>query len=113
MIGIDLTDRELPEPVPPMTEPSATFHRGREVLSRMVGDDVIVAIPGRDDFDFLTGPAAAIWDMLDRPCSTADIVDRLASIYAAEPDVIAAGLADLIGELVSHGAVEATDAGPA
>ena len=51
--------------------------------------------------------------MLDVPCSTADIVDRLGSVYEAEPDVIAADLADLIAQLLSHGAVEATDVGPA
>jgi hypothetical protein len=81
------------------------------VPSRTVADRVILARPGRDDYDALTGPAVAIWNLLQEPRTLIDLVDTLAWAYQAPRAEIERDVRALIDDLLERGVVEgSTDA---
>ena len=82
------------------------FHRAVGVPSRTVADRVIIARPGRDDYDALTGPAVAIWNLLQEPRSLTELVDTLAWAYQAPPSEIERDIRALLDDLLERGAVE-------
>jgi hypothetical protein len=65
------------------TEGSVVMRRAAAPWRR-VGDDVLIAPRGRDDFDLLTGVAARAWLLLERDVSAqeldADFRDGLADL---------------------------------
>jgi hypothetical protein len=73
---------------------------------RQVGDEIIVAVPGRDEFDVLTGSAIAVWSLLDVPRTVAELVRVLARRYRAAPGVVERDVRALLDRLGSTGTVE-------
>lgn len=84
----------------------ALFQRVAGVPSRTVADRVIIARPGREDYDALTGPAVAIWNLLQEPRTLSELVDTLAWAYQAPRDEIERDIRALLGDLLERGAVE-------
>lgn len=82
------------------------FRRAVGVASRLATDRVIVARPGREDFDALTGPAVAVWHLLQEPRTPREIVDTLAWAYQAQRDQIERDVESLLRELLERGAIE-------
>jgi len=89
--------------------PRGSFRQAQSTMSRRVGDDVVVAVAGREDFDFLSGPAATVWSMLDKPRSSADLVDSLGRIYDIPARTIEEGVAKVLAHLVDRAALETSD----
>jgi hypothetical protein len=67
--------------------------RRADVPWRRVGAEVVIARPGRDDFDLLRGDAASAWLALERPLSSEELADALAGMGAADPSVALDALA--------------------
>jgi hypothetical protein len=82
------------------------FVRSPCIPWRRIGDTIILAPAGRDDFDQLSGTANAVWSLLDRPRSSADLISELAHAYAVSPDEIGPDVLLLISDLVERGAIE-------
>jgi hypothetical protein len=80
-----------------------TMTRGDTVVRRAaapwrrLGNDVLVAPPGREDFERLTGPAARVWILLSGDRS----VRELERTLGAEP-----GLQEVLAQLGSRGLIE-------
>ena len=72
---------------------------------RRVGDDIILAPIGREDFDHLSGTAAVVWSLLDTPCTMGELVDALAEIYSVPAEGIAGDVEVLVADLLERGAV--------
>ena len=83
-----------------------TFRRAVGVPSRTAADRVIIARPGREDFDALTGPAVAIWNLLQEPRTLIELVDTLAWAYQAPRAEIERDIRALLDDLLQRGAVE-------
>ena len=81
------------------------YRRAIGVPSRTVADRVILARPDRDDFDALTGPAVAIWKLLQEPRSLAELVDTLVWAYHAPRAEIERDVRTLLDDLVERGLV--------
>jgi hypothetical protein len=73
---------------------------------RRVGDDILLAPIGRDDFDHLSGTAAVMWGMLETPSSFEELVNTLAQIYAVPAEEIAPDVKALVSDLIQRGAVQ-------
>jgi hypothetical protein len=73
---------------------------------RQIGDDIILAPAGRDDFDQLSGTAAVAWGILETPVSLENLVSTLAEIYAVPAEEIAADVHALVSDLVERGAIQ-------
>jgi hypothetical protein len=73
---------------------------------RRVGDDILLAPIGRDDFDHLSGTAAVVWSLLDSPRSMDDLVSTLAELYSIPAEGIAGDVQALVADLVGRGAVQ-------
>lgn len=85
------------------------YRRATGVPSRTVADRVILARPGRDDFDALTGPAVAVWNLLQEPRTLAELVDTLAWAYNAPRSEIDRDVSALLADLVARGLVRGDD----
>lgn len=82
------------------------FRRSPQALHRRVGGDVILARPGRDDFDSLSSTAGAAWELLETPKRLDDLVKHLATTYGMQPHSIISDVAELLLELLRRGWVE-------
>lgn len=79
---------------------------------RRIGDDVLLAPEGREDFDQLSGTAAVVWSLLETPRTMADLIDELAEMYSVPAGAIGADVRALVADLVHRGAIaelEGTD----
>ncbi len=76
-----------------------------DVLCRSVGPDVVLAPPGREDFELLSGPAGTIWRFLEEPMTQADLVDSLSELYGATRDMIASDVRPLLEDLLERGLI--------
>lgn len=76
------------------------FRRSPKALFRRVGADVILATPGREDFDSLSGTAGAAWELLERPHNLGDLVNQLAAVYGMQPQTIVSDVAALVLDLL-------------
>lgn len=92
---------------------TARFRQAPDVLWRSVGDEVLIAPVGRDDFDVLSGTATAVWGLLATPRAVSSLVDELAAVYEGAPESMASDVHELVAELTTRGLLEeeaATDA---
>lgn len=76
------------------------------VPSRTAAERVILARPGREDFDVLTGPAVALWHLLEEPRSMTEVVEILCWAYQAPAEKIRRDVEELIRDLLDRGAIE-------
>jgi hypothetical protein len=77
------------------------YVRAKDVLSRSVADEVLLAAPRRNEVDQLKGPAADVWDLLDGPRTVDQVVTELKRRYGGAPvekvkDDVQALLDDLV-----------------
>lgn len=73
---------------------------------RRVGDEIILAPPGRDDFDRLSQTAAVVWSLLETPCSLEGLITTLAEMYSLPTEGIATDVGALVSDLLERGAIE-------
>lgn len=85
------------------------FRRATGVPFRTVADRVIVARPGRDDFDAFTGPAVAVWNLLQEPRTVPELVEILSWAYDAPSAEVDSDVRALLRDLLDRGAVEGSD----
>ncbi len=65
-----------------------------------------MAPPDSDDFDRLSGTAAAVWRLLEEPRTVAELVGTLGARYGSPPAEIERDARALLQELVCRGHVE-------
>jgi coenzyme PQQ synthesis protein D (PqqD) len=85
------------------------FRRSPSVPWRTVGTEVLLASPGREDFDGLSGTSATVWHLLEAPRSLQELVELLADIYATSPEAIAGEVEQLVDELLRRGSIQQED----
>jgi hypothetical protein len=85
--------------------------RSPQILFRNVGPDVLLAVPGRHDFEQLGGSGALLWDMLAEPRTVNEVVELLAVAYGEDPSVVRPGVEAVVEQLVHLGVLEVA-AGP-
>jgi hypothetical protein len=73
---------------------------------RRVGDDILLAPEGRDDFDHLSGTAAVVWSLLDAPASLQSLVSSLGELYSVPAESIADEVDALVADLTRRGAIK-------
>jgi hypothetical protein len=73
---------------------------------RRVGEDVILAPQGRDDFDHLSGTAAVVWSFLDTPQTVDSLVEELAELFAVPAEGISGDVETLVADLTRRGVIE-------
>lgn len=75
-------------------------------LSRRVGVDVLVALPGGGDVHQLSGGASAVWAGLEAPSTAPELVDRLAAEHGAVGADIGQDVRSCLATLRDLGIVE-------
>jgi hypothetical protein len=76
------------------------------VLWRSVGAEVIVTVPGRSDFELLSGSGGAVWRALGESLTMSDLVAVLAAEHGIDGATIEGDVRQLIGTLSVRGLVE-------
>jgi hypothetical protein len=84
----------------------STFRRSDRVLWRSFAAEVLVAVPGRDDIDHLTGTAASVWDELEVPRSVREVTESLCEEFASPPEVVGPDVEALLQDLLRRGCLE-------
>jgi len=85
----------------------------QDVLFRSAGPDVLLAPPGRDDFELLSGTAGVVWRLLETPRTVAELVDVLADLYGTDRESIATDVHPLIDTLLEQGLIRQAPEGDA
>lgn len=85
---------------------AATYIRSGRTLHRNAGPDVLAMVPGEGRVHLLSGPAAAIWDILGERASIADVTDDLARLYERPADQIRPSVEDCVLSFARRGLVE-------
>lgn len=80
--------------------------RAPSMLWRNVAERVVLAPPGREDFEELSPTAAAAWRILEMPRTFPELADALAETYDVPQGQIAGDIRRLMESLISRGAVE-------
>lgn len=89
-----------------MSPEAIRFQRSPSTLWREVGDLILLAPQGRDDFDQLSGPAATAWLLLEEPRSLEELMRLLGDLYGTAPEAIATDVRQLVDGLVGRGSIE-------
>lgn len=84
---------------------SELVYRRGDVLWRHTYEGVLVLLPATGAQVTLTGSGKDLWAALSEPGSIAQLADRLASIYGAPGERIAADIAPVIEGLRTCGAL--------
>ena len=82
------------------------WRRGPAVLWRRSLDAVLVLPPAADEPLTLAGTGAALWDLLEAPASTDELVVALADRYGVEPATVEVDLVPALAELEMLGVIE-------
>ena len=92
---------------PPSEEPPR-WARHPLALWRRSGDRIVVLCPDQDEPLLLTGTGQALWEVLEEPTTTEELVTIMAAVTASSRDGIAGPVHDLLVELASEQAVQRT-----
>ena len=87
------------------------LRRSPHVLWRSVGAEVILAEPGRTDFELLSGSGGAVWRALDDPLTLPELIEALATEHGVEAGAIDGDVRQLVGTLSARGLVEEEGSG--
>lgn len=82
------------------------FRRSPTALFRRVGGDIILATPGREEFDSLSSTAGTAWELLDTPKDLDTLVKELALEYRMQAPSIVSDVAALLLDLLRRGWIE-------
>jgi hypothetical protein len=88
-----------------MTWETIQLQRSPSTPWRRVADSILLAPPGREDFDQLSGPAATTWLLLEEPHTLEELVTMLGNLYGTDPGMISTDVSELIEKLISRGSV--------
>lgn len=73
------------------------------VVFRRVGGSLVVGEPDSREVLVVAPPAALIWDLLGRSCTSDELVDRLCEHTDGDRTTIASDLGPLLAKWCSHG----------
>jgi Coenzyme PQQ synthesis protein D (PqqD) len=88
-------------------QPIRRFAVRREVISRPVGDEVILLDLASGTYFSLGAVGAFVWEQLRVGLAFSAIVDRVVADYDVDSDVASADILSLVNELAEKGLVEA------
>ena len=54
----------------------------------------------------IAGTGVAIWDLLERPLRSCDLIERLAEEFGADPALVAHDVMPVVDELIGRGVLE-------
>lgn len=89
-----------------MSSRAPRLRQAPAVLSRVVGDEVIVAARDRDDFESMSETAGAVWRLLDEPRSPQEVAEILGRTYDAAPEAISRDVERLLDDLMRRRLIE-------
>lgn len=84
------------------------YRRCPSVLFRTLPGEVLLASSRRESVDHLTGPASAIWNLLDSPRTLPSLVGALADAFQASTEQIAEDVEVFLQDLRRREWVEET-----
>jgi hypothetical protein len=62
------------------------YRRAPEVLCRSFAGETLIAAPGSDGFESLTGAGYAVWVLLEEPRTHRELMTELAAIFEQDEE---------------------------
>ena len=85
---------------------AARYVQAPTTLARMTLTGVLLLPEGRSEPVLVTSPGDAVWALLERPATVAEITATLAREFTADPTEIATDIDALIAHLLSLEAIQ-------
>jgi hypothetical protein len=82
-----------------------SYRHADGVLSRRVGDSILLLVRQSRELICIDGAAQALWDTLLTPRSARGAAEILAEMYGASQDVVCRDIAWALADLVERGAL--------
>jgi hypothetical protein len=79
--------------------------RSPSVLTAEIDSEVVMMSVEQEEYFGLDDIGSDIWKRLDRPCTFADLIDRLAAVYDADRENIAEDVRALLATMAERGVV--------
>lgn len=86
-----------------------SYRQADGVLSRRVGESVLILVRHSGELICIAGSAQALWDSLRTPCSAHGAAGVLAEMYGTSHAVVRRDIDPVLADLVNRGAVSQSD----
>lgn len=86
-----------------------SYRHADGVLSRRVGDSVLILVRQSRELICIDGSAAALWDSLRTPSSAGRTAGLLAEMYGVSDEVVGRDIAPVLADLLERGALRQSD----
>jgi hypothetical protein len=100
-----MSEKDAGAPIAAIAD-TTLLSRSPTVLTAQVHDEIVMMSIERGFYFGLDDIGSDIWRRIERPCSFADLVDRLAADYDADRAIIAADVRALLDRMVAHHVVK-------
>jgi hypothetical protein len=94
------------DPAAPAPDPHPRWRRQPGATWRQTLRGVVVLAPGAEEPVTIAGSGGAVWELLDRPRTTEDLVSELSQRYSTDPETVRRDLDGLLAQLAGAGALE-------
>jgi hypothetical protein len=94
---------------PKFVDAATTVKPNANVLSRRLGDQMVLFHLETDRFYELNGTAARFWELISAGSSVADVRGRMIEEFAVDPDQFAREAADLVDSLRKEDLISVDD----
>lgn len=78
------------------------YRRATEVLWRRTADRVLLLPATEGELVSLTGTGVVLWDLLAEPTDEGELCRTLASVYGADPGIVATDIAPVLEDLAAR-----------
>ena len=89
-----------------MSSETFKFAQSPRVLTRVVGDEVIIAVPEHDEVMVLSATGKAIWELIETPVTTSSVIGTLAGLYECPEDEISGDVESFLSNLLEKRVVD-------
>ena len=86
-----------------------SYRHADGVLSRRVGDSVLILVRQSGELICIDGSAQALWDSLQTPRSAERTAGLLAEMYGVSDEVVGRDIAPVLADLVDRGALRQSE----
>lgn len=93
-----------------MVKTDVIYERNPDFIYRNIADEAVLLpihqnVFEMDSFYTLNSVGAFIWDHLDQPCTSSQLLETMMAEYDAEPNLLQADLEHFLDEMTSIGAI--------
>jgi hypothetical protein len=88
---------------------AVVLRRSPRALWRRLDEGTLLAHPESAAFEELSSSGAVIWELLEEPSTTDQLIGRVANLYGTPAETVAHGVTTLLASLMDQGFLVGSD----